>query len=75
MSSKEISGSEEISQFIRSILAEHDQQVAAQAWDEGYWQGINGYTGPGNPYINLRESTVGPSISEKEKEKDNGMDL
>lgn len=31
-------------------LAEHDAEVAAKAWDEGYWQGINGHTGPGNPY-------------------------
>ena len=31
-------------------LAEHNRQVAEQAWDEGYWQGINGHTGPGNPY-------------------------
>lgn len=22
----------------------------ATAWDEGYWRGINGHTGPGNPY-------------------------
>ncbi|WP_404474811.1 hypothetical protein [Microbacterium aerolatum] len=31
-------------------LAEHDRQVAERAWDEGYWLGINGHTGPGNPY-------------------------
>lgn len=27
-----------------------DDETAAKAWDEGYWQGINGHTGPGNPY-------------------------
>jgi len=26
------------------------EQVKQEAWDEGYWQGINGHTGPGNPY-------------------------
>lgn len=25
-------------------------QVKAEVWDEGYWQGINRHTGPGNPY-------------------------
>lgn len=25
-------------------------EVKAEAWEEGYWQGINGHTGPGNPY-------------------------
>lgn len=25
-------------------------EAKAEAWDEGYWQGINGHTGPGNPY-------------------------
>lgn len=31
-------------------LAEVERAAAEKAWDEGYWQGINGYTGPGNPY-------------------------
>lgn len=26
------------------------EAVKAAAWDEGYWLGINGHTGPGNPY-------------------------
>ncbi|NYF29015.1 hypothetical protein [Microbacterium sp. JAI119] len=29
----------------------------ADAWDQGYWLGINGHTGPGNPY---RESNHVP---------------
>lgn len=35
---------------LESVLAKRDAEVAAKAWDEGYWQGINGHTGPGNPY-------------------------
>lgn len=31
-------------------LSEHDRQVKAGAWDEGYWRGINGHTGPSNPH-------------------------
>ena len=34
-----------------AVLAVLDlDQARAVAWDEGYWLGINGYTGPGNPY-------------------------
>ena len=34
-----------------AVLAVLDlDKVRAVAWDEDYWLGINGYTGPGNPY-------------------------
>ena len=26
------------------------REAKAEAWGEGYWHGINGHTGPGNPY-------------------------
>ncbi len=32
-------------------------RVLSQAWNEGYWQGINGHTGPGNPYEEVAEWT------------------
>ena len=35
---------------ILPLLAEARQQGAREGWDEGYWQGINGHTGPDNPY-------------------------
>ena len=35
----------------------------ARAWDEGYWQGINGHTGPGNPY-RTDESTTPRAVVE-----------
>lgn len=31
-------------------LAALIREAKAEAWGEGYWQGINGHTGPGNPY-------------------------
>lgn len=31
-------------------LAKVVADAKAEAWDEGYWLGINGHTGPGNPY-------------------------
>lgn len=34
--------------------------TVASAWDQGYWQGINGHTGPGNPY---RDPNVAPSTA------------
>ena len=43
-----------------SALAEHNRKVKARAWDEGYWQGINGHTGAGNPY---RDSGATPPAS------------
>lgn len=38
--------------------------VKAEAWDEGYWQGINGYTGPGNPYSNRDNECTPPTQAE-----------
>ena len=35
---------------LEAATRERDAVVAAKVWDEGYWQGINGHTGPGNPY-------------------------
>lgn len=40
---------ESLNEFDRWLEA-HDREVKAQAWQEGYWLGINGHTGPGNPY-------------------------
>lgn len=45
-------------------LATRDAEIAAKAWDEGYWQGINGHTGPGNPY---RDSGAAEYRAEVEK--------
>lgn len=39
----------------------------AVAWDEGYWLGINGHTGPGNPYRegnHTESASVGPKNGE-----------
>lgn len=41
---------QELTAAILPLLAEARQQGAREGWDEGYWQGINGHTGPDNPY-------------------------
>lgn len=40
----------EVCAGFRRWLAELERRIAERAWEEGYWQGINGHTGPGNPY-------------------------
>ena len=44
--------SAEISELVRGIKAD--------AWDKGYWHGINGHTGPGNPYRDINASEPTP---------------
>ena len=41
----------------QTVTAEQVASIKAEAWDQGYWDGINGHTGPGNPY---REPNVVP---------------
>lgn len=39
-------------------FAEEIRKARAEGWTEGYWQGINGYTGPGNPYTLPNNTTI-----------------